>query len=144
MKKINIIILIAVLLLSACSIDLSSKDIPDLGGTAWKMIKLNGKDAKTSKIVSITFEGEEVSGSGGCNRYGGGVSKDMDGNIEFGMLFSTRMYCREDGISDQESLYLKALDDVETYFISGGNLFMANAEGDVILEFTPIEISAEE
>jgi heat shock protein HslJ len=144
MRKINIIILIAVLLLSACSIDLSSKEIPDLDGTSWMMIKLNDKDALTSTQVTLSFDGDEVAGSGGCNRYGGGVTWDMDGNMEFGMLFSTRMYCEKDGISDQESEYLKALDEVSTFYLSGENLFMANAGGETILEFTPMEITTEQ
>lgn len=144
MRKINILILVAVLILSACSLDLSSKEVPSLGGTSWKMIRLNGKDAKTSKEVSIIFNGNEVSGSGGCNRYGGGVAWDMDGSIKFGMLFSTRMYCREDGISEQESEYLRALDDARTFYKSDGNLIMANEAGETILEFTPIDIVIEE
>jgi heat shock protein HslJ len=137
MKKLSIILLIAIMFLTACSIDIGSKSVPDLDGTAWNLIKINDKDALESTTVTISFDGSDVSGNGGCNHYGGGVTKDSDGNMEFGMLFMTEMYCLEDGVSDQEYEFFSALDEVMTFESKGGNLLMLNEGGDTILEFVP-------
>ena len=136
MKKISVLLLITVMLLSACTINLSSKDVPDLDSTTWTMIAVKDQKALPTSVVFISFNGQDVSGSGGCNHFGGGVTKDMNGNMEFGMLFMTEMYCVKEGISDQEYVFLQALSEVNTYYVSGGNLMMENADGDVILEFT--------
>jgi heat shock protein HslJ len=137
MKKYYAIILLAALILSACSGGAAGKEIPNLDGTEWTMVKLKGQDAVASTTVWIGFNGDQIDGSGGCNGIGGEVTKDMDGNIKFGMLISTLMWCEADGISDQEIAYMQALDEARTYHVSGGNLFMENENGEVILEYTP-------
>ena len=137
MKKLGIILLIVIMFLTACSLDLGRKSIPDLDGTAWNLIKINGKDTIGSTTVTISFDGSDVSGNGGCNHFGGGVTKDTDGNMEFGMLFMTEMYCMEDGVSDQEYEFFSALNEVMTFESVGENLLMLNEAGDSILEFVP-------
>jgi len=144
MKNLTIILLLLVLLLSACSSGLGSKDTPNLDGTAWTMTEINGRFALGSTTVWISFDGDEVGGSGGCNSYGGDVTKNNRGKMEFGMINMTLMYCMEDGVSDQESKYMMALNEVRTYHMSGGLLVMSNAEGDVILKFTPMAITIED
>lgn len=135
MRNLKIILFVTVLILSACSVDLLPKETPNLDGTAWVLVKINGESPIDTATVTLSFDGQTVNGNGGCNQYGGDVSYSLEGNLEFSPLFSTRMYCRENGISDQESVYLSALDEVISFSISDGNLFFVNEAGETILEY---------
>ena len=136
MKKISIILMIAAVLLSACEINLTEEQVPDLEGTSWSMVNLNSKEALPSSPVWMAIEGGEVNGNGGCNHFGGNVSYDNDGNIEFGPLFMTEMFCVKHGSSDQEYEFFEALNAAKTYDEVGGKLRMLNEAGEVVLEFS--------
>ncbi len=77
-----------------------------------------------------------VSGTGGCNRYSGGFK--LDGTqIKFGPLASTMMACMEPaGLMEQESAYLKALEQAASFRLSKGKLEMLDTAGQVILVFS--------
>lgn len=137
MKKIKILILVIVVTLSACSINLLPKDTPNLDGTSWTLVKLNGETPIETTTITLSFEGQTVSGNGGCNHYGGDSSYNTNGDLEFSMLFMTEMYCQEAGVSDQEYVYFSALDKVISFGVTDGNLYLANEAGQTVLEYTP-------
>jgi len=64
----------------------------------------------------------KVSGNGSCNRFFGAVEVSGQ-SIIFRALASTRMACSEP-IGNQETVYLKALQDAERFEVSGDTLLI--------------------
>jgi heat shock protein HslJ len=70
--------------------------------------------------ITAKFDGAKISGSAGCNTYGGGY--ELKGNnISITELWSTLVACREQ-ILKREHEYLTALRDAESYEIEGEKL----------------------
>jgi putative lipoprotein len=96
-----------------------------------------GFDAVSSVLagaeVTATFEGGEVSGSGGCNSYTGGYTVE-DQAIDIGQLASTAMACAPD-VSDQEAAYFDALGRAASFDIQGSTLALLDGEGGFLLSF---------
>jgi heat shock protein HslJ len=111
------------------------EDAQTLSDTNWNVTGLNnGKQAVVSVItgstITLNFTGEtQVSGNAGCNTYSGGYSA-TGSTISIGELASTMMACIEpEGVSDQESLYLKALKNSTTFKIENNSLVMRDDSG---------------
>jgi len=142
MAKIPCVTLAAALslaLLTACAGSGVGGEIgsPDLQGTAWTLVKLNGNNPVPDTTITLTFEEREgvqgVGGSAGCNGYGGGYKQDGS-SVSFSDLVSTMMAC-EQPIMDQEISYLGALGSVREFALEGGLLHL---RGDgVELVFAP-------
>jgi heat shock protein HslJ len=112
-----------------------------LAGTSWQVISYNnGKGGVVSVILDTEItanfgEDGQVTGSGGCNNYFGPYETQGD-NISMGPFGATRMMCSEpEGLMDQESQYLAALESAATYKIEGGKLSMRTAEGSMAVNF---------
>jgi heat shock protein HslJ len=107
----------------------------DLSGSSWEAISYNnGKQAVVSVLSGTILTAEfgqdgSLSGSGGCNTYGGGY--ETTGNqITIGPLVSTMMACGEPvGVMDQETQYLAALQSAATYQIEAGVLELRTKDG---------------
>jgi len=88
-----------------------------------------------SEITAIFGEDETITGSAGCNSYSG--TYKVDGNeieIELGPL--TMMFCEDpEGVMDQESDYLEALQSVTQYKILGEQLVMMDDNGQEVLQY---------
>lgn len=104
-----------------------------LTGTNWQLIAL---DAETpvveGSVVTLEFvEAGRVAGTAGCNRFGG--SYEFDGNtIRFSQLFSTMMLCTDDGIMEQETAYLAALEAATSFDVMGDQLIVTYGDGNVL------------
>ena len=106
-----------------------------LGGSEWKVVNYNnGKEAVVTLIpgsdISLGFGADgEVAGSGGCNRYFGPY-QSKDATLQVGPIASTRMACEApEGVMDQETQYLTALQEAATYTIEGSTLTIRDAGG---------------
>jgi heat shock protein HslJ len=99
--------------------------LEDLAGPIWVLTRL-GDDATLPKepLVTLVFEGDRVTGMGGCNRYftkarpGG-----MPGDMTLGPIGSTRRACPE-LIMDLETRYFKALQGTMRFSFSVGQLVL--------------------
>ena len=112
-----------------------------LTSTAWQAIGYNnGKEAVVSialdtEITAVFGEDGTLSGSAGCNNYSAGYEAD-DVNIKIGPAGSTRMMCGEpEGIMEQESLYLAALEMANVYSIDGDRLQLRTSEGALVADY---------
>ena len=78
---------------------------------------------------------EEASGSAGCNTFNS--SATLDGNsITFGPMITTRMICEQpDGIMDQESAYLAALQATAEYVITGNQMEFTDENQNTLVRF---------
>ena len=108
-------------LLTACASAPSSGAPPsssgaDLQGITWVLTTNLGGMADTGPAkaqIDIRFEAGQVSGSSGCNHYGGPYTL-QGSSLSFGDLASTQMACPEP-IMTIESRYLQMLAEVDRY-----------------------------
>lgn len=133
-RKRNITLLVmmvaAVLVLAACA---SSGE--GLAGTSWQLVEMNGQLVRQDIDVTLNFEDEQqISGSAGCNSYGGGYSIDGS-SITFSQVFSTEMACMDETVMNTESTFLDALNAGGTYEHLGDSLTI-NAANGTTLTFT--------
>lgn len=118
------------LLLCACQTPSAEREPPlDLDGTAWRAAEIDGRAAHPEIASTLRFDGEGgISGSAGCNRFFGTLSRDGDG-VSVGPLGSTRMMCAPP-IMDQEQRFLRALQGARRLTLRAGDLLFFG-EGEV-------------
>jgi len=106
-----------------------------LSGASWRLVEINGQKALASVSVTAIFgEKSPLSGSGGCNRYAGTATAN-NGKLVVSPLASTRMYCGETGVADQEDAYFSALAKATGYAVVGSELRLSPETGDATLVF---------
>jgi heat shock protein HslJ len=79
--------------------------------------------------IDLRFEGDQVSGSSGCNTYGASFQA-IGGSISFGPIRSTAMACANP-VMALESAYLRALEGSTTYQVSGSTLHLTGGAADL-------------
>lgn len=114
--------IVAVIVFSALSTPPSALTQP-----TWTLTELvvDGQEQALSATHPATLQfgarDGQVSGSGGCNTFGGSYS--LRGNqVQFGSLRSTLIGCLDSVVSGQESHYFQVLPRVQTYQIAGTTL----------------------
>jgi len=122
----------------------SVKEPMPLIGTTWRLTSYNnGKGGLVSvwggtEITAVFGEDGGLTGSAGCNNYT--TSYEVAGDqITIGPVATTRMMCAEpEGIMEQESAYLAALESATAYQIQGDRLEMRGAGGVRVLTFNAV------
>lgn len=110
---------------------------PTLTG-GWSVTGYNtGSEAVTSLLegtqITLVFGDDgTVSGESGCNVYSGTFEADGE-SLTLGTLASTERACLEEGIMEQESLYLAALQAAETWQVLGSRLELRDAGGNLLV-----------
>jgi heat shock protein HslJ len=90
-------------------------------------------DVAAGTHLDIVFVGAEVSGSSGCNRFGGAYT--LDGNaVTIGPLTSTLMAC-EEPLMVQEQAYLDAVQRAAEFGIEGSTLTLLDSDGVEVVVF---------
>ena len=119
--------------------DAASSDLID---TAWDVVNYNnGREAVVGLLegteLTAYFDAEGmVTGNAGCNQYFAEYTTDGS-NITIGQPGSTMMFCGEpEGVMDQESEYLAALQSAATYSIRGDLLEMRTAADQMAVLMT--------
>jgi heat shock protein HslJ len=113
----------------------------DLAGTKWVLTQF-APDAPVMRGVEVTLiiAGDRVRGSGGCNRYNGGIADlETPGSIRVGPIAGTRKACQGPSMSI-ESRYLTALGRVKQFSFSAGQLVLTWMKDD---EFGNLRFRAE-
>jgi heat shock protein HslJ len=116
--RINSVLVFLFILLTSCSAFPAASD--SLNGTSWELYAISKHRPIEGSNITIVFEDGQVSGSSGCNSYGGDY-KVSGKKIEFGMLMSTLMACDEP-IMDQESDFLQMLGNAHRFELVDGQL----------------------
>ena len=90
-----------------------------------------------SDITAELLEGQ-LAGSAGCNRYFSAYQ--LSGNsLTFGQVGSTEMFCMAEGLMEQETDYLAALQLAASYQIANDALIITDAEGNTILTYSQVK-----
>ena len=124
---------VAALVLVSCGSDEDGAGSGDITESPWRVteyLDAGGALATPTEgtILSAHFDGEEVSGSAGCNNYFGDYTTDGD-TIDIGLLALTQMFC--EGGMDQEMDYLTALESADTFVVADGLLELK--QGDTVI-----------
>jgi heat shock protein HslJ len=107
----------------------------DLQDTAWELNSLSGTDLIPGSTITLAFSGDALSGSAGCNQFGGSYEISGD-TLLIRDLFATEMACAEPiGILEQEQAFLTALRAVDSYQLGTGRLELRNEQGTQNLLF---------
>jgi heat shock protein HslJ len=114
----------------------------DLAGTSWQVLTHNnGKQAVVNVISGTTLTAEfgkngQVAGSSGCNTFSGAYQ--VNGNqINIGPLGSTKKNCNSpEGVMEQETQYLLALQTADNYIIQGHSLELRTQSGALAVKLT--------
>ncbi|WP_420645390.1 META domain-containing protein [Candidatus Leptofilum sp.] len=105
---------ICVIFLTACA-GANRDNVAQLEGKTWTLTAYDNSQPIAGHQPTILFEDGEISGSTGCNHYGGTYQSEND-TIQFEQIFSTEMACLEPvELMEQERLYLEALTMVSRY-----------------------------
>ncbi len=120
-----------------------------LTGTIWNLVSHNnGKGGMVSttigtEITAIFDEAGTLSGSAGCNGYSASYVTDGE-QLTIGPSASTRKFCAEpEGIMEQESHYLAALENAAVYMIEGSRLEIRDANGSGVAYYEILDQAAE-
>jgi heat shock protein HslJ len=123
-------------ILAACTPTASQQGGEDnLTGQGWNLSLLMDKELVTgSSITALFTSAGKVGGSSGCNQYSGAY-KTSGSKIEItSPLASTMMACAQ-ALMDQESAYLKALGEIQTFNVTGDTLILSGADNKRLLVF---------
>lgn len=85
--------------------------------------------------ITISFDGNEVSGTASCNSYGGSFEKSGE-TISFGNLAMTEMACHPPETMEAESMFGEALGRVDTFDVDGSTLTLTADGVELIFEAT--------
>jgi polar amino acid transport system substrate-binding protein len=115
-----------------------------LAGRSWQMTSYYDGQAIISalagtEVTAVFGDDGSVSGSAGCNTYN--ATYQVDGNsLTVGSVTATRQTCSEpEGIMEQESAYLVALESATAYRVEGDQLELTDAEGVRVASFTAFD-----
>ncbi len=120
-----------------------------LEGTQWNLTMYNnGKQALVSLLNGTTITANfgqdgNLSGSAGCNNYTAGYEVNGE-QMSIGPAATTRKFCGEAGVMEQEAAYLMALEKVTRFQIEGEQLTLFDAEGTRYATYTagkPVDLS---
>lgn len=117
MKKTGMafVVFIFVVIISACVESGQQAGRSDLEGITWVLTAINENRPIAETKLTIKFEDGQVSGTTGCNHYGGSYQIKGDA-ITFSDLESTEMACMEpEGVMEQERVYLDQLGTTQRF-----------------------------
>lgn len=105
-----------------------------LGDTEW--VLTDGVPTVEGYPITLRVEDSRVGGTAACNSYGGDVTVSGD-RIEVHELAWTEMGCPEPGVHDSEAAYLDALQAVERYERTDGQLVLSGPDVELRFEAAP-------
>lgn len=112
----------------------------ELTRTQWQVVAFNnGQQAVVpvlddSTLLTMFDPDGTVSGQSGCNTFTGDYSRGSDSSMEIGELAQTLMAC-DQPIMDQETQFLAALKQADTYELGKGTLDLRAEDGSLLVMF---------
>jgi len=139
MKARSLIIVVTAIAVLLVGCGSSQDDGSALQGTRWVLVTLGGESLLPGRAPSVEFAEDQISGSAGCNTYFSTYEVSGD-ELSIGDIAVTEMWCMEpEGLMDQETAFLAALNTVASYQVDAGRLELYNEAGTQVLVFGPEE-----
>jgi heat shock protein HslJ len=99
-----------------------------LAGTNWTFVSIGGVAVAPDQPTSLTFDGERLSGSAGCNRIMGGYASDGK-TLTAGPLAATRMACHGPGMMQEQAFFALMAQPVSLHFNPEGQMVLTGEGG---------------
>jgi heat shock protein HslJ len=97
----------------------------------WRLSQIGDQAAAKDTSVTLVFgKDDQVSGSGGVNRFGGKCELKADGQITIQNIFATRMAALDENTMKQETQYFQLLAKAKRALLSNGNLVLECTDKD--------------
>ena len=110
-----------------------------LTGTVWNVVELNGSPA-TGPRLELDPDGARIAAHGGCNTIGGAYELSGSRLRADGPLMMTKRACAERQRNVTENEFVKALEAMRSYAISGRTLILYSQSG---AEIAKLEAAAD-
>jgi heat shock protein HslJ len=135
-------IVIMVLVMAACpqppapqdEVASSVSQTESFVGPYWRLVELEGQPSIAgggAREPHLRFaEENRMSGATGCNTLGGRYERTSE-RLRFDGLFSTKMACIEEDRMAQETRFMRALEGVDRFAVSGDTLTLFRGESAV-------------
>lgn len=115
--------------LASSSKSLGPLSPPELEGVTWKLTRLaRNEEVPDGVRITARFKNGKVSGNAGCNRYFAPVTGKEPGQLDIGLVGSTKMACPP-AIMQIEDRYLRALQQVQRFSFVSGQLALTYEDG---------------
>lgn len=153
LSKNLLYLIIGVLTLSLPACATVSEETPMPGGdgaetslasTRWRLVSYGQPGSETPIMegteVNLQFEDDNQSGGfGGCNTFGAQYEVSDGNQLSVTNIVSTLMACNDEGLMDQETRYLDALQSAESFELTGDSLMIRYGGG--VLNFSRVTSS---
>jgi heat shock protein HslJ len=96
---------------------------------SWVAVELDGKPVEG---LTLDYTTDQVSGTGGCNRFNGAISIEDDA-VQIGPIAATKMIC--EGKSEVEARYFAALEAARSFTVQGNMLTLKAEDGHDLVRF---------
>lgn len=140
MKKINLMMLTALVLLVGCKGKEEATEL--LKAHEWQLESMTEKNQQIKNpenVPTLIFaDSSAVYGSAGCNRFFGKYTAEKDGKISIEPGGSTMMYCPD---MDFENQYLQALPLIREFAVDERRLTIKSGDGQFELVYVPVDPS---
>ncbi len=135
-KPAGLLVLISAgaLTLAACGGDDASGSGDDVSGVVWMLTELDGEAVPDGVAATLQYDGTSISGSTGCNTYGGDATFD-DGTVTISSQIMSTLIACEPPIGDVEATFLQTLPNVTEFEVDADTLTLS-ADGDAVMVFT--------
>jgi heat shock protein HslJ len=107
---------------------------PSLFGTTWILRSLNNEPISRNNAPTITFSGEQASGSTGCNQFTIQHTR-QNGRSQFRRSIMTERACASAGPNNTESRFMRALEASTIIDVSSTTLILRSVDNRTILTF---------
>lgn len=109
--------------------------------TKWQLVSMGSANAPSPVIAGSTLTLEfrqdgSLGGSAGCNSFSGSY-QTQGASLSIGALVSTLMACVDEGLMQQETRYLAALQSAIGYELQDNQLVIRYTDGQAQLIFVP-------
>jgi copper homeostasis protein (lipoprotein) len=108
----------------------------------WKLIEVNGSavvpkaNQRKEPHMILHTQDKRVNGSGGCNNFTGSFQLQPANRLSFSPLAATKMFCPD--AQQTEDLLFKALQNTDSYYVSGDTLQLIRARMAPLAKFVAV------
>ena len=114
-----------------------------LENTSWRATGINnGRGGVVSDnnthLTSVRFENGKIQGKAACNQYSASYTL-QEQQISIGPVQTTRKFCSEEGVMEQEAQFLDALSLVSRYELMADRLNFRDQNGSLLASFEKLK-----